>query len=45
MQANWPNNELFKDRVIIKPASYVNTARKRIKDCDCYGWWLSYKKL
>jgi len=45
MPANWPNNELIKNRVIIPPASDVKTAEKRIKDYDCYDWWFCHKKL
>ncbi|HDQ16336.1 MAG TPA: peroxiredoxin [Bacteroidetes bacterium] len=43
--ANWPNNELIKDRVIIPPASDVNTAKKRLKEYECYDWWFCHKKL
>lgn len=43
--ANWPKNELIKDRVIIPPASDVNTAKKRLKEYDCYDWWFCHKKL
>ncbi len=45
MPANWPNNELIKDRVIIPPASDVTTAEKRVKEYECYDWWFCHKKL
>ena len=45
MPANWPNNELLKDRVIIPPASDVKTAEKRLKEHECYDWWLCHKEL
>jgi peroxiredoxin (alkyl hydroperoxide reductase subunit C) len=45
MPANWPNNELVKDRVIIPPASDTNTAEKRLKEYECYDWWFCHKKL
>jgi len=45
MPANWPNNELIKDRVIIPPASDVQTAEKRVKEYKCYDWWFCHKKL
>ena len=45
MPANWPNNELIKNRVIIPPASDVKTAEKRVKEYDCYDWWFCHKKL
>jgi len=43
--ANWPKNELIKDRVIIPPASDVTTAKKRLKEYDNYDWWFCHKKL
>ncbi len=45
MPANWPNNELIKDRVIIPPASDVSTAKKRLKEYECYDWWFCHKKI
>ena len=42
--ANWPNNELIKDRVIIPPASDTKTAKKRKQEYDCYDWWFCHKK-
>jgi peroxiredoxin (alkyl hydroperoxide reductase subunit C) len=43
--ANWPNNELVKDRVIVPPATDTETAKKRLKEYDCYDWWFCHKKL
>ncbi len=47
--ANWPNNELIKDRVIIHPARDVKTAKERLagagKDYECYDWWFCHKKV
>jgi peroxiredoxin (alkyl hydroperoxide reductase subunit C) len=43
--ANWPKNELIKDRVIISPAKDVVTAKKRLKEYDNYDWWFCHKKL
>lgn len=43
--ANWPNNELVKDGVIIPPASDVKTAKKRQKEYTCYDWWFCHKKI
>ena len=43
--ANWPKNELIKDRVIIPPATDVATAKKRLKEYEGYDWWLCHKKL
>ncbi len=47
--ANWPNNELFGDHVIVPPAKDVKTAKERLanagKDYECLDWWLCHKKL
>jgi peroxiredoxin (alkyl hydroperoxide reductase subunit C) len=50
MPANWPNNELLGDRVIIPPATDVATAKSRTEaakngEFECYDWWLCHKKL
>ena len=43
--ANWPNNEIVGDEVIIPPASDEATAKERMKKYDCFDWWLCHKKL
>ncbi|MCS7102540.1 MAG: peroxiredoxin [Candidatus Korarchaeum sp.] len=48
--ADWPNNELIGDKVIIRPASDTVTAKERLelakeKTIECYDWWFCYKKL
>jgi len=43
--ANWPNNELIGDEVIIPPASDEQTAKERGKHYECYDWWFCHKKL
>ena len=43
--ANWPNNELIKDRVIISPAKTVSEAATRLKEYDGYDWWFCHKAL
>jgi peroxiredoxin (alkyl hydroperoxide reductase subunit C) len=45
--ANWPNNELIKDHVIVPPASDVKTAKARLEDksLECYDWWFCHKPL
>ncbi len=45
MPANWPNNELIKDRVIIPPPGDEKTAKKRLKEHECFDWWFCHKKL
>ena len=43
--ANWPNNELIKDHVIIPPAKTVKDAEARLKEHDCYDWWFCHKPM
>lgn len=43
--ANWPENELIKNRVIIPPASDEETAKKRKQEYDNYDWWFCHKEL
>ncbi len=43
--ANWPNNEIIGDRVIIPPATNVEDANKRLKEYECYDWWFCHKEL
>ena len=45
MPAGWPNNELIKDRIIVSPASDVETAKKRLEDksLECFDWWFCHK--
>ncbi|MGE3063038.1 MAG: peroxiredoxin [bacterium] len=50
MPANWPNNELIKDEVIVPPAKDVKTAKERLEKAKegrwaCYDWWLCHRKL
>ena len=47
LPANWPNNELIKDRVIVSPASDIKTAKARLEDksLECYDWWFCHKPL
>jgi peroxiredoxin (alkyl hydroperoxide reductase subunit C) len=45
LPANWPNNELIGDSVIIPPASDEKTAEARRGQPNCYDWWFCHKKL
>ncbi len=45
MPANWPNNELIGDDVIIPPPRDEKTAKERAKMAECYDWWFCHKKL
>jgi peroxiredoxin (alkyl hydroperoxide reductase subunit C) len=42
--ANWPENELIGDKVIIPPATDCETAKKRTQEYTCYDWWFCYKE-
>jgi len=41
--ANWPNNEIIGDNVIVPPASTVKEAEERLKQFKCYDWWFCYE--
>lgn len=46
--ANWPNNELVGDKVIIPPATSEAEAKERLEkakagEIECYDWWFCYK--
>ena len=43
--ANWPENELIGDRIIVPPAKDVKTARERLKEYEGYDWWFVHKPL
>ncbi len=45
MPANWPNNELIGDKVIIPPASDYKSAMYKKGRYDNYDWWFLYKDL
>lgn len=42
--ANWPENEIIQDRVIVPPATDKKAAKKRLEDYDCYDWWFCHKE-
>jgi peroxiredoxin (alkyl hydroperoxide reductase subunit C) len=41
--ANWPENELIGDHVIIPPATDENTAKERLENYECFDWWFCHK--
>ncbi len=43
--ANWPNNELMGDEVIIPPPTDEKSAKERLTMYDCYDWWFCHKKI
>lgn len=50
MPADWPNNEIFKDRVIVPPATDVYAAKERLEKAkegahECLDWWFCHKKI
>lgn len=45
MPANWPNNEMIGDQVIIPPPTDIQTAEKREGQYTCYDWWFCYKPI
>ncbi len=45
MPANWPNNELIQDKVIIPPATDIKAARYKKDKYDNFDWWFLYRSL
>lgn len=43
--ANWPNNELVQDEVIIPPPKDEKAAKERLTKYECFDWWFCHKKL
>lgn len=43
MPANWPNNELIGDKVIVPPAQDMKAAEFKRSRYDNYDWWFCYK--
>jgi len=41
--ANWPENELIGDHVIIPPATDEKTAKERLENYECFDWWFCHK--
>ncbi len=41
--ANWPENELVGDHVIIPPATDEKTAKERLENYECFDWWFCHK--
>jgi len=49
LPANWPNNELIKDGLIIPPARDEKTVKERLEkakagEIECFDWWFCYKR-
>jgi peroxiredoxin (alkyl hydroperoxide reductase subunit C) len=48
--ANWPENPVLKDRVIIPPATSIQEKEERLKkaeagEIECFDWWFCHKSL
>ena len=48
--ANWPENEIIKNRVIVPPAVSEKEAKERLEqaqkgEIECFDWWLCHKKI
>lgn len=43
--ANWPENNLIGDRIIVPPATDEKTAALRKDEYECYDWWFCHKPL
>ena len=43
--ANWPDNELVGDHVIVPPASNVEDAKKNAETYENFDWWFCHKSL
>lgn len=41
--ADWPNNDLIQDKVIVPPPSDMATAAKRREQYDSFDWWFCHK--
>jgi peroxiredoxin (alkyl hydroperoxide reductase subunit C) len=45
MPANWPENDLIGDRVIVPPAKTVADSKTRLDKYEGYDWWFCHKAL
>ncbi|MGZ4892316.1 MAG: peroxiredoxin [Halobacteriota archaeon] len=45
LPADWPQNELIGDKVIVPPPQDEKTAKERTKQYENYDWWFCYRKL
>ncbi len=42
--ANWPNNEIIGDSVIVPPAATIQEAKERLEKYRCFDWWFCYEE-
>jgi len=43
--ANWPQNEIVGDEVIIPPPADEASIKDRMEQYECFDWWFCHKKL
>ncbi len=43
--ADWPENDILDDEVIVEPASTEEQAEENLEKYDCYDWWLCHREL
>ncbi|BES80487.1 peroxiredoxin [Pyrodictium abyssi] len=43
LPANWPNNELIGDQLIVPPAATEQEAKERLQQFKCFDWWFCYE--
>ncbi len=43
--ADWPENSLIGDRIIVPPATDEKTAAQRKEQYECFDWWFCHKPL
>ena len=43
LSANWPNNELIGDRIIVPPPMSEKEAKQRMEDYECFDFWFCHK--
>jgi peroxiredoxin (alkyl hydroperoxide reductase subunit C) len=42
--ANWPNNEVVGEHIIVPPPGTREEAKARLEQYECYDWWLCHKE-
>ena len=42
--ANWPNNKLFNDKVIVPPAANLEQSKENMSKYECIDWYICTQK-
>ena len=45
LPANWPNNELVGEKVIVPPPPTIQEAAERLKKYECFDWLFCYREI